>query len=111
MSDTELLPTQQSEDGITFGMDNYQHCKSVAKPYDGPDDTIEDQQSYIMDMVYWENYLLASGAISLQACAMGPNWMSSEQAWYDQMDEASKNCLVMNAKGSPIMGYVGTIPA
>ena len=110
MSDWIKVPTEPSEDGINFGMQNYQNCKTIAKPYDGPDDTIENQQSYILDMVYWEQYLLASGAISLQQCAMGPNWMPSEQAWYDQMDEASKKCAVMVLKGSPLMGYVGTAP-
>ncbi|GAG25048.1 unnamed protein product, partial [marine sediment metagenome] len=79
-------------------------------PYDGPNPDIEDQRDYVWDMGYWEQYLLAAGAISLECCTMGPAWVMTDEDWEEQVESARKQCTVMALRGSPIMGYVGTIP-
>ena len=112
MSDIQVpTPMTPTQDGIDFGMKNYQNCKAIAKPYNGPDDTIAAQREYILDMTYWEQYLMAAGGVSIEQAQMGPRYMSSEEAWEDQMTSARKECTLMAANGSPLMGYVGTIPS
>ena len=111
MTEQEMvLPVQESQAHMEFGFNNYLHCQETAKPWDGVDETIPNQLEMLLDMAYWEQYTLGCGAISMQVCAMGPNWMPSVQAWHDQMDAACEQCLKGGLLGFPLLGYVGTLP-
>ena len=107
---SEIMPAgTPSQDGIEYGMHNYQYCKS--KNWDASaEGDVDGARSYALDMGYWELRLLAYGAISLEVCALNPGGMDDD-VYEEQMMSSQKKCYAMEQfEGFPLNGSDGEKP-